>query len=78
MTEDEAMGTGPVPTHDAEPATETPGGPDPDVPETGDHDIDEALSALADVEGEPLARHIELGESVHRLLQGRLGGLGGA
>lgn len=78
MTEDEAMGTGPVPADIAEPRSETPSSPDRDVPTTGDHDIDEALSALADVEGEPLARHIELGESVHRLLQGRLGGLGGA
>ncbi|WP_347353432.1 hypothetical protein [Intrasporangium sp.] len=48
------------------------------APVTGDDDIDTALAALGRVEDEPLARHVELGEAVHRLLQGRLGGLGGA
>ncbi len=54
----------------------TPGRQEP--PLTGDDDIDAALTDLAGVEGEPLGRHIELGETVHRILQGRLGGLGGA
>lgn len=76
MTEDEAMA--PDSEFTRESPSETSSSRGRDVPTTGDHDIDDALSALADVEDEPLARHIELGESVHRLLQGRLGGLGGA
>jgi hypothetical protein len=48
------------------------------APKTGDEDIDTVLAELADIEQEPLGRHIEVGEAVHRVLQGRLGDLGGA
>lgn len=49
-----------------------------DLPSTGDDHIDAALAELAGIEAEPLARHIEVGEAVHQVLQGRLGGLSGA
>ncbi|HET8595144.1 MAG TPA: hypothetical protein VFM07_07850 [Intrasporangium sp.] len=48
------------------------------APRTGDEDIDAVLAELADLEQQPLGRHIEVGEAVHRVLQGRLGDLGGA
>jgi hypothetical protein len=48
------------------------------APSTGDEDIDTVLAELAGIEQEPLGRHIEVGEAVHRVLQGRLGDLGGA
>jgi hypothetical protein len=48
------------------------------APKTGDEDIDTVLAELADIEQEPLGRHIEVGEAVHRVLQLRLGDLGGA
>jgi hypothetical protein len=46
-------------------------------PETGDADIDTALVELAAVLDDPVERHIEVGERVHQVLQGRLGDLGG-
>lgn len=49
-----------------------------EFPTTGDEHIDAALAELADIEDEPLERHIEVGEAVHHALQGRLGGLSGA
>lgn len=60
--------------HGMEPAEE----PQEPAPATGDEDIDAALAALTDVVTEPLGRHIEVGEGVHRVLRGRLGDLGGA
>jgi hypothetical protein len=48
------------------------------VPATGDEDLDQVLAELDGLEEEPLDRHIEVGEAVHRALQGRLGDLGGA
>lgn len=47
-------------------------------PLTGDEDIDVALAELASIGDEPLDRHIDVGEAVHRVLRGRLGGLSNA
>jgi hypothetical protein len=51
---------------------------DQGTPSTGDHDLDVALEELGTIENAPLEQHIEVGEAVHRLLQGRLGDLRGA
>ncbi|MGN6751970.1 MAG: hypothetical protein ACTHJJ_05395 [Intrasporangium sp.] len=48
------------------------------APATGDEDLDAVLAELEGLDDEPLDRHIEVGEAVHRALQGRLGDLGGA
>lgn len=45
-------------------------------PLTGDDAVDEALGQLDQVDGEPLDTQIEVGERVHRVLQGRLADLG--
>lgn len=43
---------------------------------TGDAAVDEVLGRLDAVIGEPLDAQIEVGEQVHRVLQGRLVDLG--
>lgn len=43
---------------------------------TGDHAVDEVLGRLDVVIEEPLDTQIEVGEQVHRVLQGRLADLG--
>ena len=43
---------------------------------TGDHAVDEVLGQLDNVTDEPLDIQIEVGERVHRVLQGRLADLG--
>lgn len=43
---------------------------------TGDDAVDEVLSQLDDVAGEPLDSQIQMGEQVHRVLQARLADLG--
>jgi hypothetical protein len=45
-------------------------------PPTGDDAVDQVLRRLAAVANEPLDTQIEMGEQVHRVLQGRLGDLG--
>jgi len=43
---------------------------------TGDAVVDRALDELDDVSGQPLDRHIEVGQQVHRTLQARLADIG--
>lgn len=43
---------------------------------TGDDAVDEVLARFDAVTDEPLDTQIEVGEQVHRVLQGRLGDLG--
>jgi hypothetical protein len=43
---------------------------------TGDQAVDEALDQLDRATDEPLTTRIEVGERVHRVLQGRLADLG--
>jgi len=43
---------------------------------TGDHAVDEVLGQLDTAADEPLDIQIEVGERVHRVLQGRLADLG--
>lgn len=52
--------------------------PTAQAPRTGDEAIDTALVELAEAQGGPLADRIRAGEQVQRVLQGRLGDLGGA
>jgi hypothetical protein len=50
----------------------------PTAPTTGDEAVDAAMLDLAAAEGGTLTQRIEAGERAHRVLQGRLGDLGGA
>ena len=43
---------------------------------TGDAVVDRALDALDALPGQPLDRHIEVGQQVHRTLQARLADIG--
>lgn len=43
---------------------------------TGDAAVDRALGELDALGDQPLDRHIEVGEQVHRILQGRLADIG--
>jgi hypothetical protein len=52
--------------------------PVPEAPATGDTAIDEAMTELAVAQAGSFEARIEAGERAHRLLQGRLGGLGEA
>jgi hypothetical protein len=56
-----------------------PGGhqaPKPGRITTGDAVVDRALDDLDNVSGQPLDRHIEVGQQVHRTLQARLADIG--
>ena len=59
-----------------EPVVDDP--PAPEAPATGDTAIDEAMTELALAQAGSFEARIEAGERAHRLLQGRLGGLGEA
>lgn len=50
----------------------------PKAPATGDTAIDEAMTELAVAQAGSFEARIDAGERAHRLLQGRLGGLGEA
>ena len=50
----------------------------PEAPATGDTAIDEAMTELAVAQAGSFEARIDAGERAHRLLQGRLGGLGEA
>jgi len=50
--------------------------PSADRKPTGDAVVDRALDDLDDVSGQPLDRHIEVGQQVHRTLQARLADIG--
>lgn len=50
----------------------------PSPPQTGDAELDAAMSELARAQQRSVAERIDSGERMHRLLQGRLGDLGGA
>lgn len=52
--------------------------PVPEAPATGDTAIDEAMTELAVAQAGSFEARIEAGERAHRMLQGRLGGLGEA
>jgi hypothetical protein len=54
----------------------TSGAQDDAHPPTGDDAVDQVLRRLDAVAYEPLDTQIEVGEQVHRVLQGRLGDLG--
>lgn len=47
------------------------------IPRTGDPEVDEVVAELARARHRPLADHISAGEHAHRVLQARLGDLGG-
>lgn len=47
------------------------------IPRTGDPEVDEVVAELARARHRPLADHITAGERAHRVLQARLGDLGG-
>jgi hypothetical protein len=51
---------------------------EPEAPATGDPSIDDAMTDLAVAQSGSFEERIEAGERAHRLLQGRLGGLGEA
>jgi DNA polymerase-3 subunit gamma/tau len=57
-------------------APPVPAAPKPSRPTTGDTVVDQALEEFDRVTGEPLDTHIEVGERVHRTLQGRLADIG--
>ena len=59
----------------AEGATTTPT-PGSGCPPTGDAAVDDAIARLDAVGDQPLDSQIEVGEQVHRVLQGRLADLG--
>jgi hypothetical protein len=73
-----APGNGSSRPSGASPASEQTGGqgfPTHREP-TGDAAVDRALDDLDALPGQPLDRHIEVGQQVHRTLQGRLADIG--
>ncbi len=57
----------PEPEFDEEPVFDIP-----DPPQTGDADVDQAISALAQAIGGPLEEQLTVYEAAHRTLQDRL------
>ncbi|MCI0688250.1 MAG: hypothetical protein L0Y54_13595 [Sporichthyaceae bacterium] len=64
--------------HERTVPTGDPDVPLPEPPETGDERVDDALTELAEITGQPPAEHVAVFERVHRRLQDTLADLDGS